>query len=152
MKKNLKRIVFLVIFLTVLIIPYLVFAADSQTTSKGALENMKTVGTGAGFQAANETTISTIAGTIVKTALGFLAVIFLLLILYAGFLWMTAQGESDKVDQAKKIIKNCVIGLILIIAAYGIYEVAARIIDATTGNQGGEEETPATPPPANDPI
>ena len=136
MKTNLKRLLFLAIFLTVLIVPYLVFAAN------GALDNMQNVGNSAGFKPATETSVSEIAGTIVNSVLGFLGIIFLGLILYAGFLWMTAQGESDKVEQAKKIIKNCIIGLILIICAWGIYAVVARVFDATSGD--------SLPPPAGD--
>jgi preprotein translocase subunit SecG len=127
MKKNLKRLIFLVIFLAVLIVPYLVFA---QTTGS-PLGNMEEVGGTSGFSPANETTISSIAGTIVSTVLGFLGVIFLILILYAGFLWMTAQGNSDNVDKAKKLMQNAIIGLILIIAAYGIYSIAQKIIGVT---------------------
>ena len=106
------------IFLTVLIVPYLVFAANN-----GALKNMETVGGVAGFNEADETTVSSIAGRIVNSALGFLGILFLILILYAGYLWMTAQGESDKVEQAKKILKNSIIGLIIVISAFAIYNL-----------------------------
>ena len=132
MKTNLKRLLFLAIFLTVLIVPYLVFAQ----TAGHPQANMAQVAAGAGFNpSTDDTTISSIAGTIVNSALGFLGIIFLGLILYAGFLWMTAQGESDKVEQAKKIIKNCVIGLILIICAWGIYAVVAQVFDATSSDK-----------------
>lgn len=130
MKKNLKKLLFLAIFLTVLIVPYLVFAQ----TAGSPLGNMEKVGGDAGFKKATETSISSIAGTVVTTALGFLGIIFLILTLYAGFLWMTAQGDSDKVDKAKKLLQNAVIGLILIISAYGIYQIVARIMDATSSD------------------
>jgi F0F1-type ATP synthase membrane subunit c/vacuolar-type H+-ATPase subunit K len=131
MKKNLKRLIFLAIFLTVLIVPYLVFAQ----TAGNPQANMAQVASKTSFNpATDETTVSSIAGSVVSAALGFLGIIFLILTLYAGFLWMTAQGDSDKVDKSKKLLQNAVIGLTLIISAYGIYQIAARIINATSTN------------------
>ena len=52
--------------------------------------------------------------------LGLLGIIAVVLIIYAGFLWMTARGESAQVDKAKDILKNALIGLIIITMAYGI--------------------------------
>lgn len=49
-----------------------------------------------------------------------LAIIFLVYIILAGWQWMTAQGESDKVNKSKDTIKHAVIGLIIILAAYSI--------------------------------
>jgi len=44
----------------------------------------------------------------------------LILLIYAGFLWMTAQGDDKLVTKAKDIIRQAVIGLIVIIAAFSI--------------------------------
>ncbi|MFH0854029.1 MAG: hypothetical protein V1891_00850 [bacterium] len=75
-----------------------------------------------------------IVAEIIKYALSFLGIIFLVLILYGGFLWMTAGGNDDKVAQSKTIIINGVIGLIIILSAYAItYFVLENIIKATTG-------------------
>lgn len=57
---------------------------------------------------------------IVKIVLTFLAIIFLVLIIYGGYQWMTAAGNEDKVSKAKDTIKNGVIGVIIILAAYSI--------------------------------
>ena len=59
-------------------------------------------------------------GTIVQRVLQFTGVIFFLLMLYAGIIWMTAQGEEKKVTQAKETIKAAVIGIVVIGAAYAI--------------------------------
>lgn len=61
-----------------------------------------------------------IIGVIIGVILSFLGVIFLLLIIYGGFLWMTAAGNEEKVTKAKKIIQNSIVGLIIVIAAYAI--------------------------------
>ncbi|MBT4277340.1 hypothetical protein HOD96_01160 [Candidatus Falkowbacteria bacterium] len=55
---------------------------------------------------------------IIGILLSFLSVIFLILMIYGGFLWMTAGGSPDQVDKARKIIIRAVIGLIIILASY----------------------------------
>lgn len=59
-------------------------------------------------------------GGVVGLILSFLGIIFLGLTVFAGFLWMTAQGNSSKVDRAKDLLINAIIGLIIIVAAYSI--------------------------------
>ena len=62
----------------------------------------------------------TTIGTLVNALLGLLGVIFLLLTIYAGFLWMTARGETDQVKKAKNILMQAVIGIIIVTSAYAI--------------------------------
>ncbi|MFA7662414.1 MAG: Ig-like domain-containing protein [Patescibacteria group bacterium] len=57
---------------------------------------------------------------LINYAMSFLGFIAVILILYGGFIWMTAKGDDKKVEKAKKIIKNTVIGLVIIFAAWGI--------------------------------
>ena len=57
-------------------------------------------------------------GSLVNTALSFIGVVFLILIIYGGFLWMTAGGSDDKVNKAIGIFTNSSIGLMIVIAAY----------------------------------
>ena len=60
------------------------------------------------------------AGQIVGTVLSFVGVLFLILMIYAGILWMTAQGNDQQVAKAKGLLINGVIGLIIVFAAYAI--------------------------------
>jgi len=73
------------------------------------------------------TDLSTVIGTIINIVLGLLGIILLVIVLYAGFLWMTAGGKSEQVDKAKDWLINGVIGLVLVLAAYAI---ANFVIDA----------------------
>ncbi|MBU1203114.1 pilin [Patescibacteria group bacterium] len=59
-------------------------------------------------------------GGVVNIALGFLGILTTLLILWGGFKWMTSAGNSEQVDQAKRIISAGVIGLIIVLSAYAI--------------------------------
>lgn len=59
-------------------------------------------------------------GGIVGLILSFIGIIFLVLTVYAGFLWMTAQGNSGQVEKAKDLLINAIIGLVIVSAAYSI--------------------------------
>jgi len=81
----------------------------------------------------------TVAGRVINFVLGFLGVIAVGLIAYAGFLWMTADGDEEKVGTAKKILKNGVIGLVIILASWGIaLFILSKLSDAAnnSGNTG----------------
>lgn len=71
---------------------------------------------------------------IVNGALGLLGTVATMLVLYAGFLWMTAAGNEEKATQAKSILTTSVIGLIIIMMAYSISRfVISESYRATTG-------------------
>lgn len=52
--------------------------------------------------------------------LTFVGIIFLVLMIYGGFRWMTARGNEAEVDKAKKVIIQSVIGIVIVFAAYVI--------------------------------
>lgn len=130
MKKYLKKITSLIILIAFLVLPCIVLASQS-------MDNLKEVGSGGGSSApysntTNEYTMSQIVGQIIQAFLGLLGVIFLVLIIYAGFNWMTAQGEEEKVTKAKDTLQRAVIGLIITIGAYAIsYFVFSKLFTGT---------------------
>lgn len=74
-----------------------------------------------------------IAASIINIALGFLGILAVVIILIGGFKWMTAAGNEDKVGEAKKIIVAGVIGLVIILASWGIASfVLNQLLEATT--------------------
>jgi len=74
-------------------------------------------------------------GRVIQIALTFLGVIALILMIYAGFLWMTSSGEEEKISQAKRILRNALIGLIIIMSAWGIATfVLNKLMEATGGS------------------
>ncbi len=67
-----------------------------------------------------ETDIPAFIGRGIRGVLGVIGAIALLMFVYGGVTWMTAGGDSKKVDGAKSIIKNSVIGLLLIFFSYNL--------------------------------
>jgi hypothetical protein len=128
-RKILKNfLIFLLIFSGFLIVR-LVFAQDFGTEA---------VNTGLGGSL-SQGDPRTIIGRIINIVLGFLGVIALILIIYAGFLWMTSEGNEEKVAKAKKTLISAVIGLLIILASWGIATfLINRLSGATSGNVVGQ--------------
>lgn len=61
-----------------------------------------------------------VMGKIVSAGLSLIGFIFFGLMLFAGIVWMTARGDTAKVDKAKDVLESAIIGLIIVIAAYAI--------------------------------
>jgi putative copper export protein len=78
--------------------------------------------------------LTTIVGKIINVALGFMGIFLLVYVMYAGFLWMTADGKEAAVGEAQTRIKNAVIGLIIILSAFAISNfVITQLTTITTG-------------------
>jgi len=78
-----------------------------------------------------------IAARVINLLLGFLGLVALVLIIYSGYLWMTSAGNEDKVTQAKRILKNGVIGLLIILSSWAIATfLISQFYGATTPGPG----------------
>lgn len=105
-----------------------VFAVDPGTGPYLGMEYGAATGLG-------KTDVRWTAANIVKAALGLLGVLATVLIIYAGFKWMTAAGNEEQAGEAKKIMYQAVIGLVIIMSAYSIVRfVLPQLFKATTGN------------------
>jgi hypothetical protein len=73
------------------------------------------------------TSLPQMIGKGVGVLLGVLGIAFVVMVVYAGFLYLTANGEETNVKKAKKMLSQAVIGLVLIVSAYAITNV---VVDA----------------------
>ncbi|MBT4856959.1 hypothetical protein HON52_02105 [Candidatus Uhrbacteria bacterium] len=99
-------------------IPSAVLAQSSELAVAGGASGLSTA------------SLPEVIGTLVSVFLSALGIVLLIIIIYAGFLWMTAGGDADKVEKAKKWMINGVVGLVIVMASYAI---TAFIISALTG-------------------
>jgi len=77
--------------------------------------------------------LPTMVGNLINIALGFIGILLLVYLLIAGFKWMTAGGEEAEVKKATTMIKNAIIGLLIVIAAFAISNfVLGSLINVTT--------------------
>jgi PKD repeat protein len=68
---------------------------------------------------------------IANFVLSFLGVIAILIIIYSGFLYVTARGEQDQMDKGKKGIVSAVIGIVIILSSFAIVNT---VIQAPSGD------------------
>lgn len=117
--------------------------AVSAAGNYGLSQTAKQAGYGAGD------TVESTVDRVVFTLLSLLAIIFFLLVTYAGLRWMTAQGNEETVAEAKNTLEAAVIGLIVVTAAYAITSFIFRTIDSG-GNAPVTPVAPVTSDGGND--
>ncbi len=117
--------------------PFAIYAQGApNTTIKGRLQN---TGTASGYDVAQkEQGIYNIISAVINATLSLMGVIFLALIVYGGYLYMTAGGDESKVEKARSTITRAVIGLLIVILAYSIANfVVPAIYCASNPSAGG---------------
>ncbi len=73
--------------------------------------------------------IRTVVASLTNIFLGLLGMIFIILVIAGGFMWMSSAGNADKVEKAKKLMGAGVIGLLIILSAFAIsLYVSSRVI------------------------
>lgn len=120
---NIQYLIFSLFFVSCLL--YLVAPVFAENVEQGQNLNLSQditkqmdiagVQTGLGARDPRET-----AARVINVSLTILGIIFLAYVVYAGYLWMTAGGEEEKVSEAKNHLRNGLIGLVIILAALGI--------------------------------
>ena len=78
-----------------------------------------------------------VAARIVNIFLLILGIVAVGLIIFAGFKWMTSEGNEEKVTAARKILQNAAIGLVIILAAWGIVTFIFSQLLGTGGTGNG---------------
>lgn len=64
---------------------------------------------------------------VIQNLLLFVGFIFVILVIYGGYLWMTAGGNEDQLTKAKKILTNSVIAVLIIFLSVSITYTLNRI-------------------------
>jgi len=126
MKKIAKYLLSLVFVLSLVAIPAATFALST------AQVGIDDTGPAASLGLGSKTPLQT-ATALINTAMVFLGIIAVGIVLLAGFKWMTAGGNEDKVSEAKKLMASGVIGMIILLSAWGIAKYVIQTGMAVTG-------------------
>lgn len=123
MKNTKKWINNILAFLFILLLFFIninsVLAANSLWSSQSGMGESQEIGKAFNTNGTNAD-LRTLVVNIIKVLLSLLALFFTILIIMAGFRWMNSRGNEDEVTKAKSQLKNAIIGIIIIIAAYAI--------------------------------
>jgi hypothetical protein len=139
--KVMKKKQFLIIFIFLIIFfPALLKAAIlSPDVNNRIIDQSVKTQQAAGYETSS---IGSIVATVIKAFLGLLGIIFIVLLVLAGYNWMTAAGDEQKITKAKDTIRTAIIGLIIIIAAYSITYFVFKALGNTTGTSSGLPSVP----------
>lgn len=138
---NKKRTTIFILLVMFFVFPFAVHAKKTVADAPGFLQ---TASQRAGVE---QTNVQTMIGTIIKSALTITGLIFLILMVYGGFLWMTGRGEEEQISKAKKTISAAVIGIIIVAGSYAITVfVTERVVEGQTSQGSGSFEQPDNAP------
>lgn len=124
MRKKIIHIFLLFLIATFAVVPF--FSAIAQTTGGDSAKVFEGLGKTAqkanlgkveGGKAVESIDTAVLIGQIAQIFLMFLGVIFLILFVYAGILWMTAAGNDEKISKSKSIMASAAVGLFFVLAA-----------------------------------
>lgn len=109
-----------------LLLPATSALAEGPGIGSGIMGGLKNLGeTGFVVEETNEanpnqivTHPRTIIFGVISVVLGMVGMLLLILLLYSGYLWLTAYGEADKADKAMKVARRAIVGIGIIMAAY----------------------------------
>ena len=127
-----KKLLIVFVAVVLLAMPLLTMAGTVKSEITGPLS---TIGqTGFDEPSGSGVTLPDRIGRIIKIVLGLLGIVLIVIVIYAGFLWMTAGGNEDQVKKARQWLINAIIGLAIILSAYAITDfIITKLISATTG-------------------
>lgn len=124
MKYFLKKFILGVVFFATLIFPLSVCLADETVDQKAAKYGAQKVYNSSLLSLigiSNQEPLDVVQGA-VRLILGFVGIVLMVLIIYAGFTWIKARDNSGEVDKAKSIIESAIYGIVIVVLAYGISE------------------------------
>jgi cytochrome bd-type quinol oxidase subunit 2 len=111
-----KKVIIILAVIFLLLAPILIWAQDDMSMNKVLGE----VATGTGYTEVNQDSLTLTIANLLRIFFSVLGVIFVAIIVYGGFQWMTAGGNEEQVGKAKKLIFNAVIGLAIVVLAFSI--------------------------------
>jgi len=121
-----KKILF-IIAIMIILIPFLkILAYDVDDESQPWIKsNLVLFGQDAGIASSQSLEEKIIE--FIRLFLGFLGLIFIILIIIAGFRWMTSGGNDEIINKSKAMIKSSIIGLAIILFSFIITSFVMRL-------------------------
>jgi cysteine-rich repeat protein len=109
-------------------------------SSAFAVSNDMFAGDAEGFRETvglSDQSLSVIVGNLINVVLSILGIVLVVLIIYAGFTWMTAGADQDKISKAKRILINAAIGLLIVVSAWAIASFIVSSLNQAVGDGDG---------------
>lgn len=91
-----------------------------------------TTPTSTGTNLPNDTSLTGFIMKIINIALAVAGLIAVLFLIIGGFRYITSAGNEESAEQAKKIITNSIIGIVVIILSFVIVRVISNALSSGT--------------------
>lgn len=118
LKNSLKLLALILLLAPIFISQNIAYSQDFDFNKDSGLN--QSANSGGFVTGADAATIDSLTAQIITIVLSLIGVIFLVFIIYGGVVWMTAEGNEEKIKTANKIIMNSLFGLIMTLTAYVI--------------------------------
>ena len=90
---------------------------------------LNSAGAQAGYNSVGKTaSIDTIVGNVLLTGMSLIGVVFFVLMIYGGILWMTSNGDEKAVKKSQNLLIAGVIGMIIVFSAFAITSFVGNIL------------------------
>lgn len=134
---NIKKISF--IFLLTLLVSSFIFGSlvlasgHTENALKGLNETAGAANISQTAEGVSPTTgLSIFLGVTINYLFGAVAIVFIVIILIGGYLWMAARGSQEQIDKAKKFVTNGFFGLMVIFLSYAlVFLILAALSNST---------------------
>ncbi len=128
------------IIFCLIIILFSSFAWGFEANASKFLQGLTGTGAKVSIYGGTPQPLSLYAANLVKGLLTLIGIIFVVLLMYGGFVYMTSGGNDEKVKKAKNTLKAAVIGLVIIVSGYSITYFIASTIENPEGGQPSYRE------------
>ncbi len=135
-----KTLIILLFLLIVPIIPSLQTVPTAQASSlwdmqvDSGIEKIGSDAYGVNDASADNYRIQVIIARIIKVFLGLLGIIFVIMLVWAGYKYMISQGNEEKISESIGQIRTAIIGLIIILISWSITSyIMDCVLDITQG-------------------
>ena len=143
MKKILIFLLFIIFLNIVFITPIIVEAADKDAKSLFN-SSLNETADGTGYLKTKMSSAGALGtvSLIISVTLSLIGVVFLILMIYSGFIWMNSRGNDQEIQKALTIIRNSIIGLLIVVAAYAITNfIGNNLVNEIVKDAETQEET-----------
>lgn|GEM_PF-1127700 len=132
MKIKIKKILYK--SFTCLLLLFAPYKASAQTSGQEALKFLDDTAQKSGLNVVQSGEAGTLnlIGNIINALLGLIGIIFFVQVFWAGFRWMTAQGNDEIIKESKDTIKTAVIGIVVVFLAFVITNFTMNQIQKIT--------------------
>lgn len=125
MKLTKKHVLIGVMSLAVLVLPMV--AGAQSTFGQDEMAELQ------GASGLGDRSLPELIGLIINVILSFLGIVAVIIVIGGGFMWMTAGGDDGKVTNAKNMIRNGIVGIVIVVASYAVANfVIAQLSEIAT--------------------